>query len=64
MIQSIIFNIKKELKQRNKSIYWLCRELRTNRNYINQLKDRTPISKLKNIADAIGCSLSDLFAGV
>ena len=64
MIESIIFNIKKELKQRNKSVYWLCRELRTNRNYINQLKNRTPISKLKNIADAIGCSLSDLFVGV
>ena len=64
MIKSIIFNIKKELKQRNKSVYWLCRELRTNRNYINQLKNRTPISKLKNIADAIGCSLSDLFVGV
>ena len=64
MIESIIFNIKKELKQRNKSIEWICKELRTNRNYINQLKDRTPVSKLKNIADAIGCSLSDLFVGV
>ena len=64
MIETIIFNIKKELKQRNKSILWLCRELRTNRNYVNQLKDRTPISKLKNIADAIGCRLSDLFVGV
>lgn len=64
MIDSIIFNIKKELKQRNKSVSWLCKELRANRNYVNQLKEATPINKLKNIADAIGCSLSDLLNGV
>ena len=57
-------NIKKELKERQSNINKLCRTLGVNRNYISQLKDNTPVSKLKKISDSIGCNLSDLFVGV
>ena len=60
----IVENIKKELKERNKTVTDLCKDMRVNKNYINQLTDRTNISKLKRISDSIGCNLSDLFAGV
>ena len=60
----IVENIKKELKERNKTVADLCKDMRVNKNYINQLTDRTNISKLKRIADAIGCDLSSLFVGV
>ena len=64
MRDKIIKNIKIELKERQSNINKLCRTLGVNRNYINQLRDNTPISKLKKISDAIGCSLSSLFVGV
>ena len=60
----IVENIKNELKERNKTISDLCKDMRVNKNFINQLTDRTNISKLKRISDAIGCDLSDLFVGV
>ena len=60
----IVENIKKELKERNKTIADLCKDMRVNKNYINQLTDRTNISKLKKISNAIGCNLADLFVGV
>ena len=64
MREKIIENIKRELKDRQSNINKLCRTLGVNRNYINQLRDNTPISKLKRISDAIGCDLANLFAGV
>ena len=64
MKNKIIENIKRELKERQSNINKLCRTLGVNRNYINQLRDNTPISKLKKISDAIGCNLVNLFAGV
>ena len=64
MRNKIIENIKRELKDRQSNINKLCRTLSVNRNYINQLRDNTPVSKLKRISDAIGCNLADLFAGV
>ena len=60
----IVENIKKELKERNKTVADLCKDMRVNKNYINQLTDRTNVSKLKRISDAIGCNLVNLFAGV
>ena len=64
MKNKIIENIKRELRDRQSNINKLCRTLGVNRNYISQLKDNTPISKLKRIADAIGCNLSNLFDGL
>lgn len=64
MKDKIIENVKRELKERQSSINKLCRTLGVNRNYINQLRDNTPVSKLKRISEAIGCNLSDLFVGV
>ena len=64
MRNKIIENIKRELKERQSNINKLCRTLGVNRNYINQLRDNTPISKLKKISDAIGCDLASLFVGV
>ena len=64
MKDKIIENIKRELRERQSNINKLCRTLGVNRNYINQLRDNTPVSKLKKISDAIGCELSDLFVGV
>ena len=64
MKDKIIENIKRELKDRQSNINKLCRTLHVNRNYISQLKDNTPVSKLKRIADAIGCDLVNLFVGV
>ena len=64
MKDKIIENVKRELKERQNSINKLCRTLGVNRNYINQLRDNTPVSKLKRISDAIGCNLADLFDGL
>ena len=64
MRNKIIENVKRELKERQSSINKLCRTLGVNRNYINQLRDNTPVSKLKKISDAIGCNLSNLFEGL
>ena len=64
MREKIIENIKRELKERRSNINKLCRTLGVNRNYINQLRDNTPVSKLKKISDAIGCNLSNLFEGL
>ena len=64
MKNKIIENIKRELKERQSNINKLCRALHVNRNYISQLKDNTPVSKLKKISDAIGCNLSNLFEGL
>ena len=64
MKNKIIENIKRELKERQSNINKLCRTLGVNRNYINQLRDNTPVSKLKKISDAIGCNLSNLFEGL
>ena len=64
MRNKIIENIKRELKERQSNINKLCRTLGVNRNYINQLRDNTPISKLKKISDAIGCDLANLFNGI
>ena len=64
MKNKIIKNIKTELRERQSNINKLCRTLGVNRNYINQLRDNTPISKLKKISDAIGCDLVNLFVGV
>ena len=60
----IVENIKKELKERNKTVADLCKDMRVNKNYINQLTDRTNISKLKRISDVIGCKLSNLLEGL
>ena len=60
----IVENIKIELKEKNKTVADLCKDMRVNKNYINQLTDRTNISKLKRISDAIGCNLSNLFDGL
>ena len=64
MKDKIIENIKRELRERQSNINKLCRTLGVNRNYINQLRDNTPVSKLKKISDAIGCDLASLFVGV
>ena len=64
MKDKIIKNIKRELKERQSNINKLCRTLGVNRNYINQLRDNTPVSKLKKISNAIGCDLANLFIGV
>ena len=64
MKDKIIENIKRELKERQSNINKLCRTLGVNRNYINQLRDNTPVSKFKKISDAIGCNLSNLFEGL
>ena len=63
MIKIIKDNIKQELKSRNKNINDLCKAMKTNRNYISMLKDNTPISKIINIAHAIGCEPSELLKG-
>lgn len=57
-------NIKRELKDKGKSIDWLCRQMNVNRNYISQLSDNTPLYKIVRIANAIGCNTSALLDGV
>ena len=61
---AIKFNIKQELKKQNKTVGKLCKEMRVNINYISQLKDRTPVNKIVDIAHAIGCEPSDLLKGL
>ena len=64
MIKVIKENIKQELKSRNKSIQSFCKGLGVERNYISQLREHTPVSKIIKIAQAIGCTTSDLLKGI
>ena len=57
-------NIKTQLKARNKSIEELTKEMKVNRNYISQLREGTPLNKLINISQSIGCSITDLLHGI
>lgn len=57
-------NIKAQLKARNKSIEELTKEMKVNRNYISQLREGTPLNKLINISQAIGCNITDLLHGI
>ena len=57
-------NIKVQLKARNKSIKELTKEMKVNRNYISQLREGTPLNKLINISQSIGCDIKDLLHGI
>ena len=57
-------NIKVQLKARNKSIEELTKEMKVNRNYISQLREGTPLNKLINISQSIGCDIKDLLHGI
>ena len=63
MIKVIKENIKQELKTRNKSIQSFCKGLGVERNYISQLREHTPVSKIIKIAHSIGCEPSELLKG-
>lgn len=62
-VKSIKLNIKREARNKGISIETLCSRMKVNRNYINRINNGTPIWKFKQIADAIGCELQDLFCG-
>lgn len=56
-------NIKQECKDRGITIAELCKRLGKNRCYIAQMRN-PGLDKIINIADAIGCKLEDVFAGI
>ncbi len=63
MIKEIKCNIKKELKQRNMTAQELCKKLGRNRKFIWQMTDEVKLNKIIDIADAIGCNVSELLNG-
>lgn len=60
MIKTIKTNIKTILKEQKKSIGVFCKEHNVNRNYINQITENTPISKIVTIARWLDTTASDL----
>ena len=63
-IQIIKENIKQELKQRGSNIQTLCKNLKTDRLFIYRMTDEVKFNKLVRIAQAIGCTPSDLIKGI
>ena len=60
MINTIKKNIKTILKEQNKSVKKFCAEHGVNRNYINQITENTPVSKIVTLARWLGTTASDL----
>lgn len=63
-IDIIKFNIKQQIKEKNKTIEEVCKVLGRSRYHISKLQDGTPIHKIIDIAYAIGCEPSELFKGL
>lgn len=57
-------NIKKELKQRGSNIQTLCKNLKTDRLFVYRMTDEVKFNKIVKIANAIGCTPSDLIKGI
>lgn len=60
MIKTIKTNIKTILKEQNKSIGAFCKEHNVNRNYISQITENTPVSKIVTLAKWLGTTASGL----
>ena len=62
--KELIINIKRGLKSNKSSVAKLCKDLGVNRNYINQIKPGVGLDKVIRIANAIGCTPSELIEGL
>lgn len=56
-------NIKELTKTNGKTIAYVCEALGYHRDHINKIENPSA-GKLINIANAIGCTPSDLFKGI
>lgn len=63
MIEIIKQNIKNELKDRDKTIKDLCKEMNVDRLYIYRMTDEVKLSKLIDICNHIGCKIEDIVIG-
>lgn len=64
IIQQVKFNIEYEIKERKLTTKKVCERLKVDRFYIYRMTDRTPLEKIVKIAEAIGCTPSDLLKGI
>ena len=64
MIDVVKANIKAELKKRGSNTNKLCKVLGKDRKYIYRTTDGIKLDKLIDIANAIGCTSSELVAGL
>lgn len=64
MIEIIKKNIKIQSKKNGLTIQSLCKVLRKDRNYINRITNEVKLNKIISIANAIGCTPSELLEGL
>lgn len=64
MIQEIKYNIKRKIKERKTTIGQVCKRMRKDRGFINRITDEVKVSKIRMIAEAIGCTPSELLEGL
>jgi Helix-turn-helix. len=64
MIIELKFNIKREIKQRGLTVAEVCSRLKSDRMYISRITEEVKLNKVIRIANAIGCSPSDLLVGL
>ena len=64
MIKELKFNIKTQIKQKGLTTKEVCERLNSDRLYIYRMTDEVKLIKIINIANAIGCSPSDLLNGL
>ena len=64
MIGIIKNNIKREIKARGLTTEKVCKALGKDRRYIYRTTDKIKVCKLLDIANAIGCDVSELLKGL
>ncbi|GHU82926.1 hypothetical protein AGMMS50284_5610 [Clostridia bacterium] len=61
----IELNVHKILKDKNKSRYWLVKEMQTNYNTVNKMCDNTAVAlqleTIEKLCKALKCTPNDLF---
>lgn len=62
-LDAIKRNIKAQAKEKNKTIEQICKELGYYRDHINKMQNPSA-GKLIDIANAIGCTPSELLKGI
>lgn len=64
MIKELKHNIKVKIKEKGLTIKEVCNKLNSDRLYIYRMTEEVKLNKVIDIANAIGCSPSDLLNGL
>ncbi len=64
MEKELKLNIKRLIKEKGLTIKEVCKRLNSDRMFIYRITDEVKLKKIIRIANAIGCSPSELLAGL